>query len=376
MKRLFVRLLVLSVMVTAVYGATRFNHYTETISLSVTTAVDSIQATKFTPSFGVDSFQYKDTFSYWNATDSTDTTAHKTVVWTSPSQKARLNIVWDTTKTYYCSLDCGTNIYGAQWVSDNDVTTAGQAIDSLVAIVNAIAGLTDTIVLEDSVSYIKVRSKIAQAGLEGDARWRIKAGPAGFLDTVTYANTTVAMACDSMVAKVNAATGLLTYVTASDSTTYYKIVSDDRGLLYYTNALDTAQDTVYLQTNVASRSASVDTFGVDQFKQMNWSAEGLYARVIIDTSVDASGKGFGLADSGYIRIYSVFGGDMWSVIAADSTATLPCTLICAKPSGLAGADTLLKGDMFVWTRVADTASDTTMSATYRVRIDYEMTIQR
>jgi hypothetical protein len=150
------------------------------------------------------------------------------VRWVSPLQVGRINVTSpiDTTTVYTCSLDMGTNVYGFTYDPPSTDTTLATFIDSLVDSINAVAGMTDSVLAEDSTANgnIKVIGKFATDNLEGGARWQLRVtGSEIAIGDSTI--TTVAMWADSIAALIEAETNLTDSVTAHDSATYVLITS-------------------------------------------------------------------------------------------------------------------------------------------------------
>ena len=328
----------------------------EYVYATITSAGDTARVMKFTPSTGIDSFTYSDTFSYQY-----DTTAHKTITWTSPVQSMRLDVGYgDTTVVYACSLDCGTNIYGFEWPHPEASLTLAQVIDTLVDSINNVAGISDTVTADDSATYIKINSDFAQVELESEARWTMVVGDS--LDTTTIWNTSVADACDSMVAAVNASANLDSFMTAYDSTTFYIIQSDDDGVLFYANALDTAQDTLTTADNATSTCADtgwVEVGPVYGFKTVK--GEIMFKPGLVKHT------GAATSCSTYLWLYTD-GPAGLKVIAADSVEDLDSLRLPVTVHSNVG-DTLLRNTLRLRWRYYDTLSDTTYEQRHPLEVD-------
>jgi hypothetical protein len=123
--------------------------------------------------------------------------------------------------TYNRPTRIGTDT--AQTGAVSVANTVASIIDSLVAIINAKTGLKDSVLAQDSGTYIKLISK---NGGDVMARWTQIVNDST-LDTLIHPGvSTVAMACDSLTAKINASAAA-TYLTAVDSATYIRIWGDD-----------------------------------------------------------------------------------------------------------------------------------------------------
>lgn len=150
------------------------------------------------------------------------------VDWTSPLQVMRIDVTSpiDSEATYACSLVIGANKYGFDYNPPGTDTTLATFIDSLVDSINAVGGISDSVVAHDSTANaaIKIISKFAQVNFTGDARWTIELTGAEIAkgDSVI---TTVGMWCDSIAAFIEAETNLTDSVTGHDSATYVLITS-------------------------------------------------------------------------------------------------------------------------------------------------------
>lgn len=358
-------------LVVTLYAA-RVEHTTYTAYLSVDSSGDTSQVVKITPSAGIDSFAYIDSFSYQS-----DTTAHKTITWTSPPQQMRLDVGLDTSITYTCTLDCGTNKYGFAYDATGETDLLDSIIEHLVDSINNVAGMKDTIAAHDSATYIKVISKIAQIDLEGDARWTMAVGDS--LDTTTIWTTSVADVCDSMTASLNASANLDSFVTAYDSTTFYIVQSDDAGVLFFVAIKDTSQDTTTSQTNVTSYSTYQDTFKVVRMVWDDFEIAGIDFWAILDSSVTTTNQGLGLSDSGYVWIYAVrnvHGNEQLTLIDSAVRNALPCSLHILITADTTGGgvdpDSMWYEYWSLAYRIADTASDTVMNPSYTIYVDYKL----
>ena len=304
----------------------------------------------------------------------------------------------DDSATYILLRDSfSTETHGGRWTtvisSDMDttttvITTVTMVVDSMVIAVNAAANVTDSVVAEDSATYYIIKNDEPQPALEGG--WSVVVfGEDGDNQTVDSAQDTttsyepsVQVICSTFAALINADAGLDSFVTAANSgDTVYTVTSDDNGVQFFLavfggGVADSAQDTVYTQTNVTSYSAIQDTAWVGGLANSGIAYDGIIFRAIID-SIPTANQGMGLSDSGYIWLYTTF-ADEWHLIAVDTQASLPCTLRYVQEKPYAGGsfpftDTLLKEELLVVWRIADSASDTTATLPYEIQIDYILT---
>jgi len=318
------------------------------LAFSITDEGDTSTSIMFIPSTGLDSFLYHDSIRF-----PSDTTLWDTFSWTAPPQQMKITVGWDTSITYSCSLDFGTNITGFEYdPSGLDDTTIALIIDNLVDSFNNVTTIKDTVLAEDSVSYIKLVSKIAQIGLEGDARWTAKVGDS--LDSATIWVTSVADVCDSMVVYINALDSSR-FWSATDNDTSYTITGNknNAGIFIFAVYTDTAQDTVYMADSVSSRSSDSATFSLDRvrgFKHID-------GRIILGASPSAW-AGLGNDDSAIVTVYSV-GPTGRYIITVDTCAQVPCTCDVMLHSNV-GDTTLRRQIEFHW-YVDDSVTDTTMT---------------
>jgi hypothetical protein len=332
--------------------------YTSQIAFSISDANDTARVVKVTPSHALDSFLYVCSLSF-----TADTSNWDTATWVSPVQQMKLTVGWDSAHTYQCSVDLGTNVYGFDYAaSGNDDSTLAVLIDTLVYLWNNTAGMKDTTIAHDSVTYIKIVSLFAQIELEGDARWIAAAGDS--LDTTSIWVTSVADVCDSMPARINRSDSN-GYFTGYDSTTFYIIQSDKKGLTFHLAPTDTVQDedTTTTQENVVSSSSDSGTVTICDLK----GYMGLDGGIILSIP---GGSYAGLGDTGQnsgscsLRAYTGT-WDGRKELARDSSATFPCTLPLLIDN-VATSDSLLEDDLQIWWWIGDTVSDTNLDLTFIV----------
>ncbi len=356
-------LFALAVVVFTVVMAGDVVHKTRVVDLNITTAGDTAQITRFKTFAGVDSFKYIDTFSY-----QADTGAHQTIAWVAPVQVMSLTPTLDVTTTYACSVGFATDTLGFVLDPvDIEITTLALLIDTMVYLFNNTTNLKDSILAEDSVTYVKLVSKFSQTTFT--ARWKAEFGVTGGTGTLDTAGTitTVAMVADSMVSYVNADAGLDSFMTATNAgDTAYLVTSDDPGVLFYAADLDIQQETSADQANVTSYSVATDTFDLARIIYTDKEYNSLTAMFILDTPATES-QGINGGDSAYIWLYTVFNGEYF-LLAGDSVATGLCTLRAVLVHA-AGSDTLFKEYFALGYRMADTASDTTARFNVNLHMD-------
>lgn len=329
------------------------------LSFSITDSGDTARVITFTPSTGLDSFLYHDSIRF-----PSDTTLWDTFSWTSPPQQMMLTVGLDTSITYSCSLDFGTNITGFEYdPSGLDDTTVALLIDNLVDSFNNVTTIKDTVLAEDSVSYIKLVSLIAQIELEGDARWTAKVDDS--LDTAAIWVTSVADVCDSMPVYINALDSAR-FWAAYDSTTHYTIEGNknNAGIWFFAVYTDTAQDTTHgadSVSSISSDSGTVHLSNVYGFKHID-------GRVILK----ASGSGYaglGNADSAIVTFYTS-GPKGRLIITVDTCAQAPCTCDVMLHSNV--GDTLLRREVEFHWYIDDTVSDTSLTVYFPASWDLRL----
>lgn len=312
---------------------------------------------------GIDSFPYVD--SVWFEGDTT------VAEWTSPNLVRRIIPEVDTTATYACSLDCGTNIYGFEWLADNDITTVAALIDTLVDSINNVAGWSDTVTAHDSVTYIKLVSKFSQRELEGNARWTVKFSDSDpkIVEGDSIPTLSVGNLCDSLVATINGEATLADTLTAVNlADTAVQITGDRKGWTINLFAGDTAQTVLETQAAKASSSRFTDTFPLFE---MYTAPAGPYTALMGDITLHASkytGVGYGLSGSTFVRLYARSQGGTYYHIASDSAAAATATLHLAQVAN----DTLWKARLAIVVTVVDSATDTAATANHD--LDYELTV--
>lgn len=293
--------------------------------------------------------------------------------WTSPMQVRRVAVAAsiDTTKTDTLHVDLGTNKTGVVYAVANLAWTRAQYIDTIVARFNAVTTLADTVVAQDSTTYIKLVGLIAMDNLEGDARWTLDVTNASTnLVESDSTFTTVKMVCDSMVTTINALVTVNDSVTAAvDGDTVYTVTADRPGwsMVFKVAPEDTTQDTVHIQ--VAKASSSYDTTVVSLPIKMwygGWNS--LMGDFVFPASLTTT-KGYGTLDSIWFYLYKTWRVPGSEVIIAADSGTLPRTFHVALDTK---ADSLYgDGPMFMRIIQMDTATDT--SGTRYHTLDWGLT---
>lgn len=378
---LFVLLMVGTVVYDIAVSGAIARHRTIKITLPIVTTGDTARVVKITPILAVMGFTYSDSVDY-----QADTGAHQTLEWISPQQIMIWTPVADTQGTYKCSVVFQAQTLGFDLVLNEKDTTLATLIDTLVYLFNNTTNLKDTVLAEDSVTYLKLISKIGEGVLKGP--WTtvfVITGGSAAMDTASAADSvTIAMVCDSMVAVHIDDAGVDSFMTAYDSSTFYIIQSDDPGVLFHDtnlNHADTHGTWAESQANVTSWSGIGDTVDLERlitdglYPEINYG--GIKLRCYVDSVYNVSVQGVGLADSFYIKLLSGFsvstdlGAEAWEfrVLANDSFSELPDSLHYALTDA-SGTDTVMGEILRLVYRVSDSASDSTMSVNHRLYIDY------
>ncbi len=176
-------------------------------------------AMKITPktTYGLDSMRYWDSCSFGGGNE-------LGVAWTSPEYTYKITPRAHNAYAYRDTFVFAADTYVVTWTSDASATVA-EVCDSAVIHLNGKAGLTDSIRCEDSTTYYVIRPVGPSHTYNRPTRIGTDTAQTG---AVSVANT-VASIIDSLVAIINAKTGLKDSVTAQDSGTYIKLVSDNGG---------------------------------------------------------------------------------------------------------------------------------------------------
>ena len=313
------------------------------IQMVTDNSVDTAAVLKFTPAFAPDSFVFLETLIVSPPDSPTDSSVVK---WVSGYQKQRLtpSAVWDEARVIACSVVYQAVTLGFELDPGATYTTAAKICDSLTYLFNNTTTLKDSITAQDSVTYVKLIDKYST--VTHDGRWTLKltltGGATSTLDTLTNAQrttagyiTTVAMVCDSMVAKVNAAAGA-TKVTAYDSTTFWIVQSDQKGLDFSFDITDTTTDTTRTVANKADSSAIDSTYYLGSIA----GASSMDACIIINGPMTTD-AGAGNLDTGVIVLYS-YSNNQTTTHVTKYCAAMPCTCLYAITGALADS-TLLPG---------------------------------
>lgn len=250
--------------------------------------------------------------------------------------------------------------------------------DSVAALIEAEGDLTDSVTAHDSGTYVLVTSLFGGDTFGG--RFTVKqTGTAdnNGQDTASHATlATIAMVCDSLVSALT--DSIATYVTVVDDDTGFTATAVNEGWAFLVYLGDTATDTVHTQLNVTSYSTFQDTIDIGRTIFDSWHATSIDGRFILSAAADVGDVdtdtilGIGKADSGYLILcYSTNWGAL-SVAAADTSATLPCTL-AVSVADAEGNNVVFKNEVVLIWRVADTASDTTgMTIDFDIDFDYTL----
>ena len=251
--------------------------------------------------------------------------------------------------------------------------TVAMTCDSMTAYINAEAGLTDSLVAEDSATYYVIKTLHGTDTLVSSF-W--KAWPKDTAqDTATTFAVTIAMAVDSMVSAINTASG--DWVTASNSgDTGFLVTSDYKGMTFGLSIGDTVTDTSVAQANVIGTAiiGKTDTIGISPLLYRDFSTRSVQARFILNAPTGPTpltGYNIGAADSGYLQLFTEWAGT-WDLLGKDSTASLPCTLYYVLPSA-AGTDTLFEEKLMLIYRVRDSVLG--LDDTLRYKLHYDVLLK-
>ena len=338
----------------------------------ITSVGDTAQIYDYTPSTGLDSFVYRDTINDTVLTYQTPAWALRLYVDTALKQKA-----------YLCSVYVNGTKRAIAVTTANAATydTVQHVLDTLKYIIDNVAGLKDSVVVDDSTTFLLVRAKFTEAALfavEGTGKYRFKPSlGSGTTASRTYlihfdtahGGTTVARVCDTMVAKINAKVGLAAYVTATDGATKYTVTSDKKGLAFVVKGTDSTQDTAAVQLNVTSQSVKYDTVSLASMIADDWFCNTYDGYIIVNKPADTFG-GIGALDTCVLMLKTSSMADSNRVYyTLESTlAVLPCTLKAGAAYAI-GNDTLWGNALWMIYKLQDTTSDTNHTTTVRISVD-------
>ena len=338
-------------------NGSRTIHATKTLTFSVRNDTDTLTVT---PSTALDSFTYTDSLILAGGDTIVDT-------FTSPLWAIRLHVDSAVSAAYLCSLYVnGTK----RAFTFTNAATIAAAVDSFVAKINGLAGVTDTVNAEDSGTYVYIRSLFGSLNTQiPPGRFYGVRGTSAARDLKihfdTASVTTVAMVCDSLVARINADTLVNDSVTAIDQTTNYDIVSGVMGIPVPDFAGDSTQDT----TNTYVWSTKYDSILIASTAQDDWFCN-TYRGDILFSALDDTLRGVGDLDSIYIWVKS-----SWDSAGTKVFLTLD-SAIGAFPGGLhfskiyaAANDTLFRDALWLIYYIKDSTSDTTYTTEGTISID-------
>lgn len=363
-------------------------HNRRNVTMSVTTAGDTAEVHTVTVKMTSDSGVFIDSVFFTN-----DTSQHVVCSVRTPLQAMIFTLAGNTGNlTKLDTVGIGvvgcTAVFAAQELGiEYDLSTGADstiatALDSLVDIWNKATNLKDTINAQDSGTYIKLVSKFGEEKLT--QRWSMKM-TTDSTDTSSHTGMfSENDICDSLVAFINADDSASVYVTAAvatDTSTTFTITSNDPGVPIHSVSV-TGSDTMSsaaTQENVTSWSSVQDTFALGEppgFAGSEWG--GIQGRFLVESTLTTTKQGIGLKDSIYIQLWRkrfLGGTAVWDVLDADSCADSPCSL-WVHHIDAAGTDTLLGEQLYLYVRVADSASDTTATILYPVLEDYDLQIDK
>jgi hypothetical protein len=363
-------------------------HDRENVALTVTTAGDTAEVHTVTVKLTSDSGLFLDSVFFTN-----DTSQHYVASLKPPVQIMIFTLAGNTgdaTKldtvgigTVRCSVAFAAETLGVDYdLSTGADSTIATAYDSIVDIFNSKAALTDSVDAQDSGTYIKFVSLFGEEKFT--KRWSMRLS-SDSTDTAAHATQLSKNAiCDSLVALINGDDSAAVYLTAAvatDTSTTFTLTSNDPGVPIH-NVSVTGSDTMasaVTQENVTSWSSLQCTLALEEPAGMagnEWG--GISGRFLVESTTTTNSQGIGLKDSVYIQLWArkyLGGTAVWDVIDADSCADSPCSL-WVHHIDAAGTDTLLKEDVFLYIRIADTSSDTSATLYYPVLKDYDLQIDK
>lgn len=369
MKRIVLFAILLLSAAYVIGGGARVFDKTEYAEFAITDSGDSAAVIQFQPAFAIDSFLYHDSIQY-----TADTSLWDTVSWLSEVETFILTPgIVDSSTNIACTVVFKGGVKKGFVLNVGDAyTTVAKICDTLTYAFNNTTTLKDSVLAQDSGTYVKLKSKYSE--VTNDTNWgfiKVLAGGTGTLDT-TRRTTTLAMVCDSMAANINAMDSAKYWTAANVGDTVYTLTSDDKGLMLWATNTDTTQDTTTLQDNVTSKSTRTDTLSVIMsLVENDFRGTGVYGDIVLQPIEADTVYGIGISDSAWIWLltgHPVDTGIVYTVLAKDSAAALPCTLHVALPHAAAN-DTIFHNFMKVAWAVSDTMTDTNMYIEYPISID-------
>ena len=130
------------------------------------------------------------------------------------------------------------------------------------------------------------------------------------------------------------------------------------GVATVTHTTDTLNDTA----SGTGISRVVDT--IPLFATLANDYGTIYGNIVLSAGNSAA-RGYGLSDSGYIWLYSVY-RDTWLLLTCDTTNSLPTTIHYSLTADSTGADTIIREGLIAIVAVADTLSDSVATFTHQL----------
>jgi hypothetical protein len=327
------------------------------MSFTVDNSGDTAVVVKFDGFTGIDGYTYLDTVRIG---------AKRAVSWTSPVTARRILVTATPAVSTHDTIIVDHGSANDTITIDCDPALSRAVLcDSIVARINA-ATMSDTVTADDSTSYVKVRSDLAQIVMNGDTRFTLAFGTGNHNISVGTSDTTsIKMICDSMVATANALVTIKDTITAANSGDTVYTMTGRRGwpIVFKVGPADTTQDTVHvINAQAAAWSGKhTDTLPLFSMYQNGW--QGIWGRIIIPVALpNDTLKGYGLSDSVWVKVNAVTGYGQRFAILSDSSAAIPDTFWFAKLEN----DTLFKEYLELVVKISDTATDTAVVKTYEV----------
>lgn len=363
--------------------AMRTYDFTETVSLTITSAGDTALVMKVTPTSVLDSFLYRDTIQPKSGG------TKYALQYRTPVKKQRIyfDSVKNSTK-YKFSIAMGDSVLDSFTTAGSGMT-ASTIADSFRLVVNRNAAITDTVDAQDSGTYVLLVSLFASQTMPSDLSFRFKAIDGGTghvytrVDSTGLANT-VATIVDGLKALGDTLTGFEDSVGISDSTTFFTVYAKQKGLPFVFKGTDTTTDgtgdTSTLVANKTSYSSVTDTIWLGPTSDETWDASSMLFKATFKqrrATADTLGHS-GFRDSASIQIYTISAIDgSWFFLdsfVGDTVGnrTMTKRIVKTGMTSGAGSDTLFKGPLAVIVRVVDSTSDTTKTTAnqYKFTADY------
>lgn len=257
-----------------------------------------------------------DSARYYDSVDGTVDAGADTVSFLTPMYRVRLTPILDTSKTY---------IFRVEWASGDTMgfdfdcgsagtvpTTVAILIDSLMDSITAYTDLTDSMEFHDSVSYIRMTALYATETHGG--RWTVQSD--GYADgtmsgydsfrnlgrivqTHDPANATVAIICDTLVAKHNALTTTKDSILATDYGTHFTLSTKHGSSANTLDLPDGWSVTCYLETAGGEDADSAMDTTTTQAATAKSVINGIVAAINAEATVNDTAIAYNDGDTAY-----------------------------------------------------------------------------